>query len=124
MNKITLQNIVLLIGVSLVLTCATYLVNIGIFSSNVSISPSDAAFLEGVFFIIIGALLFLGSGGIGRGSQKAAMLVATASAVGKDVMGPSEIYKRDAWKPKGFTRLGLILILTGIFLLIIYFASL
>jgi hypothetical protein len=44
--------------------------------------------------------------------------------LGNDVIGPSEIFRRDAWKPKGFLRLGLTLIMTGIILLVIYFASL
>ena len=86
--------------------------------------PAEASFLEGVTFIILGALFFLGSGGISQTTRRAAMTAAAATAMGKDVIGPSEIFRRDAWKPKGFTRLGLILILTGIFLLLIYFVSL
>jgi len=124
MNKKALRNIIFLISVSLVLTYATYIVNIWLFSSHPRVSPTDASFLEGIIFIIIGALFFLGSGGISRGSQRAAMLAAAASAIGKEVIGPSEIFRRDAWKPKGFIRLGLTLIITGIILLVIYFVSL
>ena len=124
MNKKALRNIIFLISVSLVLAYATYIVNIWLFSSHPRISPTDASLLEGIIFIIIGALFFLGSGGISRGSQRAAMLAAAASAIGKEVIGSSEIFRRDSWKPKGFIRFGLILILTGIFLLLIYFASL
>jgi hypothetical protein len=124
MNKQALRNIILLIGVSLALAIVAYIVNFWLFSSYQRISPTDASFLEGIIFIIIGALFFLGSGGISRGSQKAAMLAAAASAMGKEVIGPSEIFRRDAWNPKGFTRFGLILILTGIFLLLIHFVSL
>ena len=74
--------------------------------------------------IIVGVLLYLGSGGITRTSQRAAMLSATASAAGADVIGPAEIFRKDAWKPKGFVRLGLTLIIAGIILVIIYFVSL
>jgi hypothetical protein len=42
----------------------------------------------------------------------------------KKTIEPSEIFRRDAWKAKGFTRLGLILIMTGIILLALYFVSL
>ena len=52
------------------------------------------------------------------------MLAAAASAISKEIIGPSEIFRRDAWKPKGFIRLGLTLIITGIILLVIYFVSL
>ena len=100
------------------------MVDLWLFSSHQPISPTDASFLEGMILVILGALLYLGSGGISRTSQRAAMLSAAASATGSEVIGPSEIFRRDAWKPKGFIRFGLILILTGIFLLLIYFASL
>jgi len=67
-------------------------------------------------------LLFIGLGGISHTSRAAAILAATASAFGNNVIGPSEIFRKDAWKPKGFLRLGLSLILTGLSLLAIYFA--
>jgi len=75
--------------------------------------------------IILGALFLLGSGGINLASRKAALLAATAEAVsGKKMVGPSEIFRRDAWKPKGYTLFGLTLIIAGIILLLIYFISL
>jgi len=82
--------------------------------------PADASFLEGVTFIILGALFLLGSGGISQTTSRAAMTAAAAKAMGKDVIGPSEIYRRDSWKPKGFKRLGLIFVMTGIILILIY----
>ena len=125
MNKKALRNIILLISASLALAFATYTVDLWLFSSHPRISPGDASFLEGIIFIILGALFFLGSGGITRGSQKAALLAAAAEAItGTETVGPSEIFERDAWKPKGFIRLGLTLIITGIILLVIYFVSL
>jgi len=124
MNKSVLQNVTLLIGASLILASATYVINLKLFSLHSRVSSVDTLFLEAIFFISIGALLFLGSGGISRTSQKAAMLASAAKALGKEVIGPSEIFRRDAWKPKGFTRLALTLIMTGIILLIIYFVSL
>jgi len=124
MNKDALRNVTLLISASLLFAFATYIFDLWFFSSYPRISPEDASFLEGIIFIILGALLFLGSGGINRGSQRAAMLAAAASAISKEIIGPSEIFRRDAWKPKGFIRLGLTLIITGIILLVIYFVSL
>ena len=88
-------------------------------------SRTDATFVEGIFFIFVGFLVLIGSGGVTRTSQKAAMLASAVKAVSnKDVIGPSEIFRRDAWKPKGYVRLGLVLIAAGAFLLVIYFVSL
>jgi len=122
MNRSILRNVTFLITVSLVLASVTYAVDIWLFSSHPYISLADIVFIEGIIFIIVGAVLFLGSGGISRASQRAAMLAATASAMGKEVIGPTEIFRRDSWKPKGFIRLGLILIMTGVILLLVYFA--
>lgn len=122
MNIITLRNILLLIVISLIVACVTYIFNLWLFSLHPRISPAEASFVEGLLYVFIGALLFLGSGGISRTTQKAAMLASAAKALSKnDVIGPSEIFRRDAWKPKGFTRLGLTLIMAGIILLILYF---
>lgn len=112
-------------GASLVLVCITYGLNLWLIPLYSRITPSDAAFLEGVIFIIVGALFFLGSGGLSRTSQQAAMLTATAGAVfGEGAIGPSEIFRRDAWKPRGYAFFGLALIVAGVGLIIIYFISL
>jgi len=125
MNRRVLLNVTLLISTSLVLAVATYIVNHWLFASFKPISPTDALFLEGIIFIILGALFFLGSGGINRASRGAALLAATAEAIyGEEVVGQAEIFRKDAWKPKGFIRLGLILVITGTILLIMYFVSL
>lgn len=53
------------------------------------------------------------------------MLTATAGAVfGEGAIGPSEIFRRDAWKPRGYAFFGLALIVAGVGLIIIYFISL
>jgi hypothetical protein len=109
------------------LACATYLVNVWLFSSQTSIrlstsmSPLDASLFEGLIFVLFGVLFLIGSGGITQASRKAALLAAAASAMGNDVIGPSEVYRRDAWRPKGYAGFGLILIMTGVILLVIYF---
>jgi hypothetical protein len=81
-------------------------------------------FFEGLLTTLFGLIALLGSGGMSRTSRAAAMLASTAKAISdKDFIGPSEILERDAWKPKGFVRIGLILLMTEIFLLVIYFGS-
>ena len=123
MNKNTLRNIALLVGISLILASVIHIFNLWLFSLKPLISPIDATFLEGIIFIGLGILFFIGSGGINPDTRKAAMLAALVDALGKEVIGPSEVYKRDAWKPKGSIRLGLIFIITGIILVIIYSIS-
>jgi hypothetical protein len=120
MNRSTLWNIIRLICVSLGIACITYLFDLWFFSIYPEMLPAEASFLEGVTFIILGALFLLGSGGISETTRRAATTAAAAKAMGKDVIGPSETYRRDAWKPKGFKRLGLIFVMTGIILILIY----
>jgi hypothetical protein len=124
MNKFSVENVVILMSTSLIVAFAIYILNLWLYSSHQPVSPGDASFLEGMLMIIVGVLLYLGSGGITRSSQRAAMLSAAASATGAEVIGPAEIFRKDAWKPKGFVRLGLTLIIAGIILVIIYFVSL
>ena len=87
------------------------------------LGPAAASFFEGILFVLFGALLLIGSGGISQNTMQAAMLASAPGGTGEDIIGPSEIYRRDAWKPKGSIRFGLTLIIAGIVLLVIYFVS-
>jgi hypothetical protein len=125
MNTVVLRNISLLFATSILLTLITYTLNFWLLSPNSRITPTNVTFLEGVIFITSGILLFIGSGGINRASRQAALLVATTNAVADEqVIGPSEIFRRDAWKPKGFTFWALALVIAGLMLICVYFASL
>ncbi|NWF86488.1 hypothetical protein HXY32_01520 [Candidatus Bathyarchaeota archaeon] len=124
MNKRILLNLALLIVVSLVLALIIFFVNLWLFSSHPEFTSEEISFLEGIVLIPSGILFLLGSGGINRASSAAALLAAATEAItGSKTVGPSEVYRRDAWKPRGFTRFGLVLIITGIILLIICFIS-
>jgi hypothetical protein len=110
--------------ISLAVAIIIYLLNIRFLSSNPNTTPGTATFFEGVFATLLGLLLLLGSGGISRNTRSAAMIASAAKGMSSgDTIGPSEIFEKDAWKPKGFTRVGLILAMAGIFLLTIYFVS-
>jgi len=120
-----LLNIVMFSGISISITVAVYFVNTWFFSSSEYFSPTDIFFIEGILFLIAGVLLLLGRGGINLWSQKAAILSALAGAVyGGDTVGPAETLRRDVWRPKGFVRIALILILAGVFMILIYFLTL
>lgn len=125
MKKTNLLNLAILVIISAMLTAIMYVVNLTLFSTNQYVSPADAFFVEGIIFIIFGTLFLLGSGGINRSSFQAAILGAAADGVyGKGGVGPSELFRRDSWKARGFPRIGFLLLLTGFFMLIIYFVSL
>ena len=118
MNKYSLRNIALLLCVSLVVAFATYGVSFWFLPSY---PRSDLSAIEGILFVLGGVGFLLGSGGISHNTAKAAILASAASAAGKETIGPSEIMRRDAWKPKGHIRLGLTLIIAGIVLIIYSF---
>lgn len=125
MNTSLAKQIAVLACISLLAAAILYFVDIQFFPPRADMIPADYAFIEGVFLVLSGLLIFIGSGGIGPASRSAAMLASAAEAIsGKEVIGPSEIFRRDAWKPKGYTRLGLVLVLTGLFLLVLYFVFL
>jgi len=127
-------NLMFLSCISVVITVAFYFVNVWLLSDvgllKFSIirriySPTDFLFFEGIVFLILGALFLLGRGGINLWSVKAAILSALAETVyHKDTIGPDEEFRRDRWKPGGFTRFALILILAGVFMILVYFLAL
>jgi len=120
-----LLNLLMLSFVSIIITVGFYFVNVWLFSTNRFFSSTDAFFIEGLLFLIFGFLFLIGRGGINFWSLKAAILSALAGAVyDKDTVGPNEILRRDRWKPDGFPRLALILIITGVFMVLLYFLTL
>jgi hypothetical protein len=73
--------------------------------------------LEGILAILFGACFLIGSGGMSRNTASAAVLASAAKALDGETIGPSEILRRDAWKPKGYARLGLAIIGAGTILI-------
>lgn len=124
-NRNILLNTVMFSSISILITIATYFVNIWLFSSSEYFSPTDAFFIEGIMFLLFGFLLLLGRGGINAWSLSSAILSALAGALyDEDTVGPDEILRKDRWKPKGFIRIALILILAGVFMILIHFLTL
>jgi hypothetical protein len=113
------------IAISSSIAVAAYVIDLMLFSSSTIISPSEALFVEGVAFLLIGIMFLLGRGGINYSSKEAAILSATTQAVsGAETVGPAEQMRRDTWKSKGFSRAGIILIVAGVLMLAGYFMSL
>jgi len=124
-KRYILFNVAAYVSISLSIVVVAYFVNVLLLFSNEMISPTEALFFEGIGFLLFGFLLLLGRGGINRWSQSAVILSAAAEAVyGDDTVGPDEIMRRDVWKSKGFIRTGLVLVLTGVFMFLVYFLTL
>lgn len=96
------------------------------YQALILLTQNDALFLEGLGLLLLGLLLLLGRGGIDLWSIRAAVLGAAADALygregeGQKAPGPSEVLRRDMWKPNGFIRFGLILICSGVILILLY----
>jgi hypothetical protein len=125
-KKIFLRNIAALVATSLCVAVAVYAFNLWALSSSYylreKISLRGVLFFEGLVFIFLGVLFMLGRGGINRWSIYVAVFGSFADALyGQEGPGPAEILRRDAWKARGFIRFGLVLIITGIILLVLYF---
>lgn len=123
MNRDSIKNIATLTVASCAVALGIYEMTLWFFSNTYLaqkrfLSSTDMVFSEGAILILAGILLLMGSDGISPSSLKAAMLASTAKAIGGDVVGPSEMYRKDAWKPKGHTRFALVLIMAGVFLLL------
>lgn len=122
-----LLNIMAYASLSLLIAASAYLANVWLLSSTYlqsRFSPTDALFIEGLVLAGFGLLLLLGKGGINILTLKAALLSSTAEALyDEDMPGPQETFRRDKWRPNGFIRIGLVLMLAGVFMILIYFAA-
>jgi len=98
--------------------------NFVILPHNVDFRTYDWFFLEGILCFILSVLFALGRGGIDAYTPRSANTKALADAVyGKDYE-ISETFRKDKWRPEGFPRAALVLLIAGIVILIIYFLTL
>ena len=110
--------------ISFLVSIVVLFLDFWLLSNSRYLSPIEALFFEGILFIAGGALLLLGRGGINRWSLRTILMSALADAVyDEDTVGPSEVFRQDRWKPQGFTRLALVLIISGFIMLLAYFMN-
>jgi hypothetical protein len=107
--------------------CAVVLVfaalNFFILPHSIFFRTYDWFFFEGILCFILSGLFALGRGGIDAYTARSARTEASADAIyGKDY-GISETFRKDKWRPEGFPKAALILLMAGIVLLIIYFLT-
>jgi len=112
-------------GLSLVIAIAFYGANVLLLPPAAKFTSTEALFVEGIAFLLMGLLLMIGRGGMNLSTVSAAILSASAEAVcGTEGVGPAEEMRIDSWKSKGFITAGLVLIMTGLFMLAMYFLTL
>jgi len=115
-----LLNALLFSVVPALIIVVQYFANVIILSGYKYLSPTEALLYEGILFIIAGALCLIGIGGAGVAEAAEAAAVAKTFPSGDETVGPSEIFREYRWKPKGSTRLGLILIITGVLMTLVH----
>lgn len=108
---------------SAITVVTVYLINIVLCQRISYLTINDLVFMEALIFILAGALLFLGSGGLSPTTFRASLLAAAADAIYDEDYSISEMVERDSWKPKGYPRLALVLLISGTALLALYFVS-
>jgi len=84
----------------------------------------DWFFIEGILCFVLSVLFALGRGGIDAYTPRSATTKALADAIyGKDYE-ISDTFRKDKWTPEGFPRAALVLLISGIVILLIYFLTL
>jgi membrane protein implicated in regulation of membrane protease activity len=99
-------------------------VNLFILPHSIYFRAYDWFFFEGIFCFILSVLFALGRRGIDAYTSRSATAKALADAIyGKDYE-VSETFRKDKWRPEGFPKAALVLLIAGIVILMIYFLTL
>jgi len=123
-NKIFIRLILLLIIEVFVLILAFATINIFLLPHSNSIRAYDWFLFEGILCIIISVLLASGRGGINAYTLRSAATVAATDAIYNKDYEVSTVFRKDKWKPEGFPKAALVLLIAGIAMLVIYFLTL
>jgi len=124
MSRLFLEKLTVLLLISLFISVLTYAANLWLLAGYLAkayLSPKDALFIEGLVFALVGVLLLIGSGGINLWTVKGAILQSAADAITGESGEPSKVFRRDAWRPSGFVRYGLVLLFSAVIMILIYF---
>jgi hypothetical protein len=123
-SKLLLRLLLLLIIEVLTIVLVFALFDFFILPTGESIRVYDWFLFEGLFCIILSVLLALGRGGIDAYTLRSAATAAAADAIYGSEYQVSEVFRKDKWKPEGFPKAALVLLIAGIVMLVIYFLTL
>ncbi len=127
-RKSVLLNALVFLIVPVLITIAQYYANVLIMPlflrQDVSVSPTELLLYEGILFLIVGFLTLLGIRG--AGSEDAVRIVVLKKTIFGDnkTVGPSRIFRDYIWNPKGYLRVALVLIITGVLMILTYLLTL
>ena len=115
------SGLLFLAGIAAIITVVVYFVNIWLLARALSVNkvtPHEAFFVEGLLFLVSGFLLLVRGGGID--------FWAIREAFGRRIWGrvavdTNEPVRRERWRPQGLIGLALVLLITGFFMLVLYF---
>jgi hypothetical protein len=118
----------LIILLYLIEVCVVVLVftalNFSVLRNSIYFRTYDWFFLEGILCFALSVLFALGRSGLDAYTHRSATTKALADAIyGKDYE-ISETFRKGKWRPEGFLKAALVLLIAGIATLIIYFLTL
>jgi hypothetical protein len=123
-NKIFLRAILFLFFEVLAIVFIFSAINFFVLPARGGIRVYDWFLFEGLFCIVLSVLFALGRGGIDAYTLRSAATAAVADAVYGTDYGVSETFRKDKWKPEGFPKAALVLMVAGLVMLVVYFLTL
>lgn len=99
-------------------------VNFFVLPTGVGIRAYDWFLFEALFCIIISVLFALGRGGINAYTLRSATTAAATDAIYGTEYSVTETFRKDKWKPQGFPKTALVLLVAGLVMLAVYFLTL
>jgi hypothetical protein len=123
-NKLFLRIILLLFLEVFVVVAFFSFLNFYVLPTRGSVRVYDWFLFEGVICVIFSVLFALGRGGIDAYTLQSAATAAATDAIYGTKYGVSEAFRKDKWKPQGFPKAALVLLVSGLVMLAAYFLTL
>jgi hypothetical protein len=119
-----LSNVILFLILPVLIVVLQYYANVTILSGNRYLSPTEVLFYEGILYVIVGLLFLMGMRNYNLRRAGEVVAIAKTFPSGDEYVGRSAFFRRYIWQVKGSTRLGLILIFSGLLMIAVYFLTL
>lgn len=99
-------------------------INFFVLPTGLGIRAYDWFLFEGLLCLIFSVLFALGRGGIDAYTLRSASTAAATDAIYGTDYSVTETFRKDKWKPQGFPKAALVLLVAGLFTLAVYFLTL
>jgi hypothetical protein len=114
----------LIFEVLIVVSFFWLLLNFFVLQPNAAVRAYDGVLFESIFCVILSILFALGRGGIDAYSLRSAATAAATDAICGTNYEIPKTFRKDKWKPQGFPRAALVLLVAGLVMLMAYFLTL